>query len=402
MIALQNGCSCSEPKVFPENWKSKTASISIAWYIHYRFYDPAVKDTKGKIKPKLVIIKRMNRYTDLLQRQAATQFLLDETLHYLKELSYNPILKQVTAIDQIQDISTDTPFCEAMQFAIDKLDVVKETKQDAESVWRYVKPVAELLRYDEIPIGEIKAKHIAFIFNTLAKQQGSKFTNAKHNRYRANLMMIFKVLIKVFHIIEHNPATAIEPKKKVNKIRVTLTEKERKKVDEHLEEHNPAFHRFMHIFFHSGGREIELMRLQGKDVDLKNQKYKAYVKKGVEEREVIRTIKDIALPYWQDAMRGCKPEDFVFSKGLKPGKAMINSKQLSRRWKTWVKNKLGIDADLYSLKHLNSTEIVDLLSVEDAAHLNSHTSTDMVAKIYDIKRYDRKHERLKQVGNKFS
>ncbi|MEJ7740594.1 MAG: hypothetical protein WKF97_24520 [Chitinophagaceae bacterium] len=37
------------------------------------------------------------------------------------------------------------------------------------------------------------------------------------------------------------------------------------------------------------------------------------------------------------------------------------------------------------LKHLNTTEVVDALSEEEAAKLNAHTSTAMVIEIYDVK-----------------
>jgi integrase len=51
----------------------------------------------------------------------------------------------------------------------------------------------------------------------------------------------------------------------------------------------------MHIFFHSGARLTELMRLQVQDVDLRNQVFKLIVKKGRMSKEVLRLIKDIAL-----------------------------------------------------------------------------------------------------------
>ena len=44
MIALPNNNSCSEPSVFPANWKTSAASCAIDWYINYYFYE------KGKRK----------------------------------------------------------------------------------------------------------------------------------------------------------------------------------------------------------------------------------------------------------------------------------------------------------------------------------------------------------------
>jgi integrase len=190
--------------------------------------------------------------------------------------------------------------------------------------------------------------------------------------------------------------------KQVKRIRETLTAEERKTVAEHLEKNHPEFWRFVNVFFHSGARESELMRLKGKDVNLQDQTFKVTVLKGSSPEEVRKVIKTIALPFWIVALNECKPDEYVFSKGLKPGNTAISSNQITRRWLRHVKKALGIKADFYSLKHANTSEVVDLLSDEDAAKLNSHKGTGMVVKIYDTKRKDRQTERLKKINNKFA
>ncbi len=136
-------------------------------------------------------------------------------------------------------------------------------------------------------------------------------------------------------------------------------------------------------------------------VDLKNQVYKCDIRKGKQHREVLRTIKTIALPFWEEVLEDSNPEDYVFSKGLRPGPIQIRADQITKRWYKYVKKPLGITADFYSLKHVNSSEMVDILSEHDAAKLMGHTTTGMVRKIYDTKREDRQHTRIKDVGNKF-
>ena len=73
---------------------------------------------------------------------------------------------------------------------------------------------------------------------------------------------------------------------------------ERKKVNEYLAGNYPHFHRFVLIFFHSGARLSELMRLKKEDIELGNQRYRLEIRKGKEQREVFKTIKTIALPLW--------------------------------------------------------------------------------------------------------
>jgi len=98
-------------------------------------------------------------------------------------------------------------------------------------------------------------------------------------------------------------------------------------------------------------------------------------------------------------MQSCGAEDYVFSRDLKPGPAVIRPDQINKRWYRHVKDKLKIQADFYSLKHLNTTEIVSALDEAAAARLNEHTSTAMVIKIYDVNREKRQHEQIRKINN---
>jgi hypothetical protein len=100
-------------------------------------------------------------------------------------------------------------------------------------------------------------------------------------------------------------------------------------------------------------------------------------------------------------MSQCKPGDFVFGSALKDHSRPLLTRWVGYRWQKLVKEDLGINIDFYSLKHLNTTEVVDALDEKQAAELNSHTSTAMVVNIYDTKQAKRKHDKLKGVANKF-
>lgn len=78
------------------------------------------------------------------------------------------------------------------------------------------------------------------------------------------------------------------------------------------------------------------MRLQGCDVDFKEQTYTTIVKKGG-ERPVKSTIRNTAMEFWVEQMKDCKPTDYVFGEGLLPSVKSINSKQVTRRWKLHIK-----------------------------------------------------------------
>lgn len=147
-----------------------------------------------------------------------------------------------------------------------------------------------------------------------------------------------------------------------------------------------------------------MVNLQGKNVDLEMQMFKVRIKKGKEIREAWKPIKDVALPYWQEVMEDCTDEMWVFNSDFKPKlrKKPIRAEYITRRWKRIVKDELKIQADFYSLKHLNTDETAALLGIEAAAAQNSHTTTVITMKHYAIGEKARQMERLKKVGNTFA
>lgn len=400
MIQLPNGCYCSDITVSPKNWDKTGASTKKNWFIYYRFYDPTYKDTKGKIKPVLRHIKGMNAYKLLGERRAACRLLIENELKLLREQAYNPVTATVKSVeDFVQGIEPHIGFLQALELAAQKIVCERHTKEDIKSMLKYFGMSLAQLRYSTLAISTVRRKHIKVAL-AQCEVVKDKWTANVFNKYRSYLMVLFAELVE-HDAIEFNPVRDLKKMKRIEKLRVTLTDDERKLVDEHLKTNYYTFWRFMQIFFHSGGRINEMLLLKYSEVNLKDQTYKVTIRKGRSGKEVLKTIKDIALPFWEELLQDAKPSDYVFSQGLEPGPSNIRREQLTRRWDVHVKKKLGIKADLYSLKHLNTTEIVDALGMEDAARLNGHTSTAMVQGIYDVRAKQRQHERLKKVGNAF-
>jgi integrase len=173
-------------------------------------------------------------------------------------------------------------------------------------------------------------------------------------------------------------------------------------INDHLNEHHYRYWCFINLYFHSGGRMTELLQQKKSTVDLTNQKYKSLVKKGRFYKEVERTIKDIAVPFWQEFLNECKGDEYLFGVDFKPAAKAMAKDTAGRWWKRIVKDELKINVDLYSLKHLNTDEITADLGAKDAARLNAHENEQMVLKVYAVGEEERQHQRLKKVGNKFA
>ncbi|GAA4328664.1 hypothetical protein [Flaviaesturariibacter amylovorans] len=425
MKDLPNGCFRSEIVVTPKDWKKSAKSVKKDWRIYYRFYDPTNRDERGRIKPMLVQLKHgVNRYKDVIERRIAVDEIIKDEAHKLDVLGFNPITGQYAygAPEIIYEIDPYSKFIPALRAALVRLHLEERTRRDMKYVIDAVEKAAKQLRYWELPISQIARRHIKTILTHLgaahkpdAPKGLTKITKAwtatTYNRYRAYLMMLFKELVEC-EAVTANPVRDVSEMKIFKKLRAVLTDEQRTLIDEHLAKVAPRFHMFVNLFFHSGGRPKELLQLRAKDVDLSRQVYRSVVKKGRSAREVERTIKTVSLPFWRFFLEDCAPEQFLFCSArgrisFVPGDKAMTDNIPGDWWRRHVKAKrekggLGIDIDLYSLKHLNASETVTAVGEEAAAEQMGHLGTDMVRNVYDVTREKREHARLKAVRNAFA
>lgn len=202
--------------------------------------------------------------------------------------------------------------------------------------------------------------------------------------------------------VEFNPVEEIPKKSVITKLREVLTTKQRKEVDVFLKKNYYTFWRFLHVFYHSGSREIELTKLTKDKVKIDEQYFIVTVLKRGQPCEVKKPIKNSILNLWQEVYSDAKEGQFLFSKGLRPSDKRINANQITRRWREHVKGKLGITADFYKLKHLNLDEVSDILSLEQASKLAGHLSTATTAEFYTVGKSERDLNQLKCIQNKFA
>lgn len=414
MIKLPNGFLRSEFSIFPKNWEDKRGvDISRDWYFTYRFYDPA------GTRSKLVMVKGMNYAKTLKDRQENTIHALMNEAQKL-ERGWNPFLNKYYLPRNQHVIDPHTPMIEALRASLSRLTIEKVTRRDIKNVINVCEKAAERCFLIHYEIAQLRRVHIRALLEECQSLMPN-FSDNTYNRYRSYLNILFNELLEV-EAVESNPVKDIKKKTVQAKKRETLSDEQRVKVNELLLKNHATFHRFLHIFFHSGARITELMKVRVKDVDLKNQRYECEILKGKTSRIVQRTIKDIALPLWAELIREIpdipdergvkmgeecsknvveKGDFYIFSRGLKPGSIQIQPYQITKRWYRLVKKQLGITATFYSLKHLHTSEVVDRLGDEAAAKMNEHTTTGMVVKIYDHRRKDREHEALKKLDNTF-
>jgi integrase len=405
MILLPNGCKCGKMSVFPKNWNTRDADLSITWYIKYRFYSPAKK-------PYPVVIKGFAQYETLADRRQAVKEMIAGEKEQLQN-GYNPAEKKFAApavCDATEgEISTSTGFIPALQKALDILDCTDETRIDIKCVLKYVAISAQRLGLYYTAISTIKSKHIKLILNDcknhiVVNKQGEKrkkvWNANQYNHYLKYLGLLFTELLEWGAVEAHPIQKAIKKKPTVKKIREVLTDEECKAIDRHLFNNYYTFWRLMQIFFYSGAREKEMLALQKKDVNLTTQLFIVTIHKGKESRQVEKPIHNEVLELWKEIVTLAKPGQYLFSESLMPGNKIIRREQITRRWKTHVKDKLKINADFYSLKHLYLDKVAAQLGIESAQKAASHT-TPVITMTYAVNEKNRQQDALKTVPVKF-
>lgn len=394
MLQLPNGCSCSEPSVHPKEWKKcKTSALEKKWYIQYYFHDPEFKD-KHKYG-KLIIIKAgVNRFKSLSERRAAISALLEDELNRLHS-GYNPITNVTLGeMDFNYEIDPNTPAVKAIEKAVSRITGAKSTLSDLRTVKSHFTKSLRQLRFDATPIKDLRRRHVKVALEHLSKTRN--YSNGRYNKVRAYIMIIFAELVDL-EAMEVNPVREIKKVKTFRKLKTILTEKERKKVFSYLKEHQYEFWRFCQIYFHSGSRLTELMAVQKSKVDIFNCEYITTVKKGRQYEEVMKPINLKVRGLWLDLLNEAATNDYLFSDGLNPGTNPISERQITRRWKRHVKDKLNINSDFSALRHLHTDLVAESVDMNMASAVNGHKSNQMALKHYAVNHQKRVLESMKRL-----
>ncbi|MEX2349523.1 MAG: tyrosine-type recombinase/integrase, partial [Flavobacteriaceae bacterium] len=348
-IILPNGCSMSTPFIYPKNWKTGNSKLlSINWRIQYYFYPP------NKGKRKLVVVKGMNTIKNLTERRKYTEKLLhDEIDNNLR--GYNAIEKKYThVIHQEDDLNPYLDFILAYRIAINKMRCTHAHRKNLLWCVNTLEKNVVNLGLQSVTIGQLKRKQLKRLFESL------DVTNYTYNKFLGFLSRIYNELLE-YECCEINIVRDISKRKVIKKQREILSPDEHKAVMEYLHKNYYEFWRYARIFLFSGARSTELFRVRVNDVDIDNQEYKTIILKGSDPHEVTKVIIEEVVPLWRELLKGAKPNDYLFSRGLKSGKESINSYQITKRWLRLVKTSdkikdsngevLNITADFYALKH---------------------------------------------------
>ena len=376
------GCSYTEFWVSPANWQKATKKdLTKEWFVECVFFDPRYE----KKYPKgFSYRKKANKPKTIEERKALISFFLKSIPQQFND-GYNPITKKYMNLRD-EGLYPDLLFIEAYRRA---LEIKSGTKSHLYNIKRAIdrlEEASEALGMQYIKVKDLRRVDLKRMLDYL--QLPDKY----YNRFVIYFSSLYRELIE-YECCEANITRDIYPKKTFKEPRLVLEKNELDRVREHLEETHPDFYRYMMIFLYSGARNTELFRLQRKDVDLDKQEFVILLEKGGQYKRCTKVILGHALEYWREVCEECKsPDDYLFALNFLPSKKMGNKEIVTRFWKRNVKDKLGIEADFYSLKHY----MLDNLDSDTAMLLASHTNKNTTA-IYQVNKAKKDREMLKQL-----
>ena len=376
------GCSYTELWVSPANWQKATKKdLDKDWYVQCIFFDPHYEKKYPKGFPYR---KKANKPQTIEERKALISFFLKSIPQQFNN-GYNPITKKYMNLRD-EGLYPDLLFIEAFKRALEIKSGAKSHLYNIKRAIERLKEASEALGMQYIKVKDLRRVDLKIMLDYL--QLPDKY----YNKFVIYFSSLYRVLIE-YECCESNITRDIYPKKTFKEPRLVLEKNELDKIKELLEETHPEFYRYMMIFLYSGARNTELFRLQRKDVDLDKQEFVILLEKGGQYKRCTKVILTPALEYWKEVCEECQsPDDYLFALNFVPSKKIGHTEIVTRFWKRNVKDKLGIEADFYALKHY----MLDNLDSDTAMLLASHTNKNTTA-IYQINKAKKDREMLKQL-----
>lgn len=376
------GCSYTELWVSPANWQKATKKdLDKDWYVQCIFFDPRYEKKYPKGFPYR---KKANKPQTIEERKALISFLLKNIPQQFNN-GYNPITKKYMNLRD-EGLYPDLLFIEAFKRALEIKSGTKSHLYNIKRAIERLEEASESLGMQYIKVKDLRRVDLKIMLDYL--QLPDKY----YNKFVIYFSSLYRVLIE-YECCESNITRDIYPKKTFKEPRLVLEKNELDKIKELLEETHPEFYRYMMIFLYSGARNTELFRLQRKDVDLDKQEFVILLEKGGQYKRCTKVILTPALEYWKEVCEECQsPDDYLFALNFVPNKETGHSEIVTKFWKKNVKDKLGIEADFYALKHY----MLDNLDSDTAMLLASHTNKNTTA-IYQVNKAKKDREMLKQL-----
>jgi integrase len=363
----------------------KLSKASDSWFVFFRFDKKLYRFKSG-----------LNRIEDLYEREMSFNALALGLLKKLKS-GWNPNIP-----DEIEK-QTNLSIVQALRFSLEKRQPYLKPK--SYSTYRATVDNLETsivaLSLDGLKITDLKRLHIRLILEKTSND--CKWTDKTYNKCLGHLKILLTVLVK-WDIIESNNATGIDNLKvdKESDYNKPASDPDIEVIKKHLIEKDFRFYVFSITVFHTGIRMKELLLITLGMINMsknefnligaitKNGKARTVpINKHLKEYLIKMNFKDLPKDYYLfgsfkgrgEGNRGNNQLliDFI------PAPTPISRDTAGRRWKKLVKDDLGIEMNLYGMKHYGADKkILSGMNLDSLRELYGHSSKLMTEKYAKI------------------
>lgn len=359
------------------NYSIPKITKSKYWYVHFRYNGKQFRYKYG-----------LNLIEDPKEKEKEANLLRD-ALHLKLKGGWNPQIPDVVATQ------SDLSFISALDFAIEKKtpNIGSKTLSGYNGTIKFIKDATKIVGLEHLQIVDTKRVHIKLIIEKAKEER--KWTNNAYNKHLNHLKAILSELIQ-WDIIETNPAH------KINNLVVAESDannpacvEDVEKIKLELESNHYNFWVFCLTIFHTGIRPEEILKITLAMVDMENSEIVLPAEITKTNRKRIVPINQHLMEYYRKMNFQYLPKDYyLFGSNREPGKGNIGKHKdfiaaptklkrdtATKRWERIVKKGLGIQMNMYALKHLGANrKILAGLELDSLRELYGHTSKLMTEK----------------------
>lgn len=394
----------SKPKIYSAN-----GDLSKRWYVYFSFRDPKT----GKLKRQAPIYKEANK---LKSKTARLEYLdtLRVVLHDMLKRGYSPY-EDASVTDkriaeqnqkdskvlknQVSSQKKNYTIREALEFALSQKKSSWKKKTANTFMGHYRKFIKWLEKNDllDCDIKELKKRDVSLFLNTIKKTQTKKeillgkepvsVSPKTRNNFKATLSILFDQL-ESDEIIDINFISKIKNTKSTPKKNKPLSRAQIISIREYLNENDPYLRTFIQFISYAFLRNVEVCRLQVKDIDLKAKRL--FVRSKTSPLAIVPIIKELENVLLKMNLEKYSPDDYLITRFEHPNVWDIEEHNKTNHFSSKfrkVKEALGLGEDytLYSFRHTAATNLYNHLlskgNSEEAAlmklmQITRHTSKE--------------------------
>ncbi|WP_126244325.1 tyrosine-type recombinase/integrase [Chitinophaga rhizosphaerae] len=282
--------------------------------------------------------------------------------HQESEPAPEPIHEMKTP-DGVPVPTPATLFPDAIQLAyqIRQKELKKKSRFNYETGLRYAIPAIKAGGMDKLPLEKVKRVHVRMLLEQIGKLRqaeydkegkGKVWTPNAFNRYKSYISAYFDALLE-WEAVEFNPCLKIDDKEPIDfGIHRHATDEELKMLKAELPKYHQELYNLVRFEHVTGMRPNEILQYRYNMTDWLNSEIKLSYLEGKTRIYRVVPVPAFMLKWIRERQGDHPASNYAFGRKLRSGPKSLTANNLSRLWKKYVKDELGLNISLYSFKGL--------------------------------------------------